>query len=182
LAEQVLTLGYKLRRAIEGIRSPSMWEGERSEVYAELHKNNLINDQTPIEHMGILATAQATLLRSDSYKVLWDELTDTLPSAKAIFGNEIEKALDEFWTQRYRIFQGAISYANIIKRPPARTEEGQERQLQRRLEIEAVIWSGKDENGVDTVGDSVNAAIQTIETELLSIIRSHTPFGTTKRS
>src|SRR3546814_15956255 len=45
LAEQVLTLAYKLRRAIEGIRSPAMWAEEINAVHDELRKIGLINSQ-----------------------------------------------------------------------------------------------------------------------------------------
>lgn len=178
LAEQVLTLAYKLRRAIESIRSPGMWGVEQDAVYDELRKKGLINDETPLGYVGILATAQATLSRSDAYKVLWDELLDTMPSAKAIFGNEIEKALDEFWTQRHRVIQGALRYADIVKRPPARTEEGREKQLQRKFDIEAIIRSGGGEDGIDGIGNSIDSAVGAIEEKLLPIIRADTPFGT----
>lgn len=178
LAEQVVTLAYKLRRAIQSIRSPVMWGAEQNAVHDELRNKGLINDQTPLGHIGMLATAQAALSRSDAYKALWDELLDAMPPAKAIFGDQVEKALDEFWAQRHRIIQGALRYADIVKRPPARTEEGQEKQLQRQFDVEAIIWSGGGEDGVDQIANAVQSAVETIEGMLLPIIRSDTPFGT----
>jgi hypothetical protein len=127
LAEQVLTLAYKLRRAIEGIRSPAMWGAEQGEVYDELRKNGVINDQTPEGHKGILATAQATMSRSNVHKPLWDALLDTMPTAKAVFGDDVEGALDEIWKQRNRIITAAQRYARLIHQVPGRTDEAQEK-------------------------------------------------------
>ena len=184
LAEQVLTLAYKLRRAIEGIRSPGMWAEEVNALHEELRKIGLINDQTPESHKGILATAQATLSRSNANKPLWDALFDTMPTAKAVFGDEVEKALNAIWSQRGKLVASAQSYARLIHQPDPRSEKEQEAQLKRNGKLEGVlwaggdIWAGEEGKGVDEIADAVNGAIETLETMLLPIIRSDTPFGT----
>lgn len=178
LAEQVLTLAYKLRRALEGIRSPAMFGAEMNEVYDELRKNGVINDQTPEGHKGILATAQATLSRSNASKPLWDALLDTMPTAKAVFGDDVERALNEFWTQRNCIIIAAQRYARFIHQSTARTKEVQERQFKRLDDVEAIIWFGGGEDGVDAVANLIEAAVKSLEAILLPIIRSDTPFGT----
>ncbi|EPR14165.1 hypothetical protein M527_12780 [Sphingobium indicum IP26] len=180
LAEQVLTLAYKLRRAIEGIRSPAMWGAEQNEVYDELRKNGVIDDQTPEGHKGILATAQATISRSNAQKALWDALLDTMPTAKAVFGDEVENALNEIWKQRSRIITAAQRYARFIHQTTPHTEEAREKQFKKQDEIEAVIWFGGDADGVDAVANSINGAIKSLEDTLLLIIRSDTPFGISK--
>ena len=185
LAEQVLTLAYKLRRAIEGIRSPAMWAEEINATHEELRKNGLINDQTPEGHKSILATAQATLSRSNANKPLWDALFDTMPTAKAVFGNEVENALNAIWSQRGKLIASAQSYARLIHQPAPRSEKEQEAQMKRHGKLEGVLWTGGDiwageEDGkpVDELADAVNGAIETLEAMLLPIIRSDTPFGT----
>jgi hypothetical protein len=178
LAEQVLTLSYKLRRAIEGIRSPAMFEPESSTVYDELTKNGVINDNTPVGHKGILATAQATLSRTNSNKQLWDSLLDTMPSAKAVFGDEIETALNQIWTQRGRIIVAAQRYARTIHDRHAPTDEALEQQLKRNERVEAIIWAGAGENGDDEIASKIDASIEALEKTLLPVIRADTPFGT----
>jgi hypothetical protein len=44
--------------------------------------------------------------------------------------------------------------------------------------VEAIIWFGVGEDGVDAVADSINGAVKALEDALLPIIRSDTPFGT----
>jgi hypothetical protein len=178
LAEQVLTLAYKLRRAIEGIRSPAMFEPESSVVYEELRRNGVIDDNTPAGHRGILATAQATLSRTNNNKPLWDSLLDTMPSAKAIFGDEVETALNLIWTQRNRIIVAAQRYARTIHDRNAPTEDAMERQIMRNERTEAIIWAGAGENGEDEIAGIIDTSIQTLENALLPVIRADTSFGT----
>lgn len=184
LAEQILTLAYKLRRAIEGIRSPAMWAEESIAIHDELRKNGVITDQTPEGDKGILATAQATLSRSNANKPLWDALLDTMPTAKAVFGDDVENALNALWKQRGKLVASAQSYARLIHQPDPRSEKEREAQLKRHGKLEGVlwtggdIWAGEDGNAVDEVADAVNGAVEALEVMLLPIIRSNTPFGT----
>ena len=184
LAELVLTLAYKLRRAIEGIRSPAMWAEELDVTNENLRKNGLINDQTPEGHKSILATAQATLSRSNANKPLWDALFDTMPTAKAVFGDEVEKALNAIWSTRGKLVVSAQSYARLIHQTVPRSEKENETQMKWRSKLEGILWTGGDvwarEEGepVDEIADALNGAIESLEAKLLPIIRSDTPFGT----
>lgn len=184
LAEDILTLAYKLRRAIEGIRSPAMWAEEINSVHDELAEKGIINDQTPEGHKSILATAQATLSRSNANKALWDTLLETMPTAKAVFGDEVESELNEFWAVRGKMIASAQGYARLIHQVAPRSEEEQEAQMKRQGRLEGVIWSGgdiwagKDGEAVDEVGDAINRMVEQLEATLLPIIRSDTPFGT----
>jgi len=178
LAEQILTLAYKLKRAIEPIRSPMMLAGEIAQVEVSLREQGLIGDNAPEGNRGDLTTAQATISRVHHHKELWDALLDITPVAKAIFGNETEKQLNEFWLIRGKIIAAAYAYARLAGRPPARTAEAQERQNERRDKLEQVIWFGGGEDGVDEVANSVDAAVAGLEAALLPIIRSDTQFGT----
>ena len=181
LAEQVMTLAYRLRRAIEGLRAEGMQPAENAEVHELLRSTGVINDQTPLEGVGKLVIAQGVMSRSNAQRALWDRLLDTMPAAKAIFGDSAETALNEFWKQRNRILVAASSYATLASQAPARTEEREAQQDARRDRLEAIIWLGGGADGVDAVANLVNNAIKSLEDMLLPIIRFDTPFGATER-
>lgn len=178
LAEQVLTTAYKLKRAIEGIRSPMMLVGEIATVELNLRERGLINDSISDAAKSTLTTAQGTLMRIDHYKDLWNALLDITPVSKAVFGDQIEKQLEEFWHQRSKIVAAANAYARLPTDNYARTAEQQMQQHQRRDRLEQTLWYGSSENGLDAIGNAVNSAIRELETVLLPIIRSDTSFGT----
>lgn len=180
LAEQVMTLAYRLRRAIEGVRAEGMLPAENAEVHELLRSTGVINDQTPLETVGKLVIAQGVMSRSNAQRALWDTLLDTMPAAKAIFGDAAETALNEFWKQRNRILVAANSYATLANQAPPRTEEREGQQNARRDRLEAIIWLGGGADGVDAVAALVDDAIKSLEGMLLPIIRFDTPFGATE--
>lgn len=171
LAEQLLALAYKLKRAFQGIRSPGMLGWEIAEMERKLTESGMIDAETPNHIKSGLSTAQATLSRADHYKGLFDELLDTMPVAKAIFGEEMEEALNTFWVQRARVVTAAQTYADIIRQDHVRNERRVEELLARRDRTEGVFWEGGGPDGVDAVADAINTAITNMETKLLPIIR-----------
>lgn len=177
LAEQVLTLAYKLRRSIESIRSPMMLAGEIADVEAKLREQGLLDDHTAEGKKGNLTTAQATLYRVTSYKELWDALLDIMPVAKAVFGDEIEAQLNAFWLLRGKIVAAAQSYARLPDHDHARNAEARQREIDRRERLEQAIWFGGGEDGVDALANSVDEAVKSLEVHLLPIIRSDTQLG-----
>ncbi len=177
LAEQILTLAYKVRRAFEGVRSPAIWGGERADLEAQLRESGLISDETPEGTKVTLVEAQAVVTRANYHKNLWDSLLDMMPVAKAIFGDEIEAMLNEFWTLRTKLLQASKRHATFAAKRYPSNEKDLERRFKREAEIQDVIWSGASEDGVDKVADAVNAAVHGLECKLLIIIRSDTSFG-----
>lgn len=182
LAEHVMTLAYKLRRAIEAVRAEGMLPSENAQVHDLLVSTGVINDQTPLERIGKLVTAQAAMSRSNAQKALWDTLLDTMPTAKAIFGDAAETALNEFWQQRNRVVGAADSYAKLALEAPPNTERREAQLDAQRDRLEAIIWLGGGADGVDAVASLVDAAVKSLEDMLLPIIRSDTPFGTKAES
>lgn len=172
LAEQILTLAYKLRRAFEHIRSPGMLAGEITEVEVTLTEEGVIDDDIDLALKSLFVTAQATLSRSKLYKADFEALLDLMPVAKAIFGDMIAEQLNVFWQQRARVTVGANSYARLARVTPPRSTEQEERQFERREKIEAIIWSGGGADGIDPIAVEIDAAIQLLEAQLLPIIRS----------
>lgn len=171
LAEQILALAYKLKRAFQGIRSPGMLGWEATETIKKLTEAGMIDESTAGHIRSGLATAQATLLRADHHKPLFDELLDTMPVAKAIFGEEIEKALNTFWVQRAKVMTAAQVYADIIRRNEPRDERRLDDLMERRDRTEAIFWEGGGRDGVDVVADAIDAATVTLEAKLFPILR-----------
>lgn len=178
VAEQILILSYKVKRALESIRSPMMLSGEVAKVEEKLRESGALDESTGEGKKGNLTTAQGALMRMDHYKDLWNSLLDITPVAKAIFGDEIEKQLNELWSQRSKIAVAANSYARLPSHDHARTPEQQAYQTQHRERLEQTLWFGGDESGVDAIEKAVGAAISKMETTLLPTIRSDTAFGT----
>ena len=173
LAEELLALAYKLKRALSGIRSPVMLGGETTEMIEKLSENGLIDDQTPDHVRSGLATAQATLSRAGHQRPLFENLLDTMPVAKAIFGEEIEKALETFLVQRAKIVTAAKTYGDFVRRPLPIDEKRMEKAMERREKIETIFWEGGNAEGVDEVADAIAGAIRTMEVRLLPIIRHY---------
>lgn len=94
-----------------------------------------------------------------------------MPVAKAIFGEEMEEALNTFWVQRARVVTAAQSYADIIRRDEPRDERRLDEQMARRDRTEGVFWEGGGPDGVDAVANAIAAAIMTMEVRLFPIIR-----------
>ncbi len=177
LAEQILTTAYRVRRAIDAIRSPVLWRAEKDEVIVGLIDDGVIKESTEQEHREWLGTAGAAFARAKSSQPVWDGLTDLLPTAKAIFGDEIENGLEGLWRERNKVLAAAQRHADFYrKRDPANLEEA-EKLWEQKDAIEAVIWAGGGRDGVDAVAEAVNALIAGLEADLLPIIRADTDFG-----
>jgi len=176
LAEQGLARAYRLRRAIEAIRSSTITGAERSEIHRQLRDAGAIDDRTPDYARGYLTSAHAATSRADAYKALWDDLLGALPAMKAMFGDEIEATLDEFWTQRDRIIAAAERYARLARQSDSRVggyEQEELFELQR--DIEATLWRNRDKREADAVAEAIDGAIAALERLLLPAIRSGMP-------
>lgn len=177
LAEQVLTLAYRVRRAIDTIRSPVLWRAEKEEVIAGLIRDGFVKDDTEIQHREWLATAGAAFARAKSSQPVWDSLVEILPTAKAIFGESIETRLEQLWKERNKVLAAAQRHADLYRRRDPTDPAEAERMWETQNSIEAVIWAGAGRDGVDAVADAVDNIIAGLETDLLPIIRDETRFG-----
>jgi hypothetical protein len=173
LAEQSLALAYRLRRAIEAIRSPAIPGAERSEIHRQLRDAGAIDDRTPDYASGYLASAHATTSRAAAHKPLWDDLLGALPAIKAMFGDEIDVAVEEFWTQRDGILAAAERYARLARQSDSRAGGYDQEELFRlQRELEATLWLSRERREADAVADAIDGAIAALERGLLPIIRS----------
>jgi hypothetical protein len=170
VAEDVLTLAYKLKRAFEGIRSPAIFAGEMSEVVRKLKDTGMIPEDATDANMS-LTTAQAALSRVESNRHLFDALLEKIPVAKAIFGDDVANAMDVFWAQRAKVVSAAQSYARDQEPLPTGTKVWQ-RHLERRGRLEGILWSVGGADEVDDFAADLDNATARLEAALLPIIRN----------
>lgn len=167
LAEQALTLVYKLDPAIAFIRNP-MVSGEENEAARQtLTDQNVMNDQTPEGRVNVLATAQATLNRIKSYRPLFDNLAEIRPVVRAIFGTETEQSLAVFDKAARDVQGAAVGYAYIRLAQP-RSQEEADREWERMQRFQNIIWQDSefDEHGEpvkDKIKDDCAEAVQKLE-------------------
>jgi hypothetical protein len=171
VAEQILTLAYRLKRAFSGIRSPGMAGHESRACETKLREDGVIDEATPPGVVSLLITAQGTLTRTTHFKPQFDALLDIMPVAKAIFGDDMETWLNVFWTQRSLVMVAAQSLARQGPNQVFRDQEHIDQVLRRRERDEERIWEGGGEDEVDHVANALSASIASMEAVLLPIIR-----------
>jgi hypothetical protein len=168
VAEDVLTLAYKLKRAFQAIRSPAIFGWEMSQLVQTLRENGQIQEGE--EPGQLLITAQAALSRVDYNRPLFEALLDKLPVAKAILGDQVADWMDVLWKLRAKIVTSAQSYARYTRNLPT-DSDAYRRQEERRERLEGILWEGGAVDEVDQIAIGVDEAITHLETELLPIIR-----------
>jgi hypothetical protein len=177
LAEQILTLAYRVRRAIDAIRSPVLWGAEKAEVIAALVRDGVIKDDYDKDRREWMAIAGAAFTRANAYKALWDGLLDIVPTAKAIFGDEVEVHLESLWNERNKVLAAAQRHSEIYRKQAPRNEAEAERIIAREEELESLVWAGGNRDGIDAIANAVDARIAGLETILLPIIRADADVG-----
>jgi len=99
-AERILTATYKVRRALTRVRSPMVWAHELRAAEEVLKEKEGWNQQ-PEFRQKRLTTAQAYYDRINATQAERVELDECLPMARALFSEELEKAIDnlnrQFW-------------------------------------------------------------------------------------
>ena len=98
-AERILTATYKARRALSYVRGVMMWGHELDAAESKLKEDLEQWNQQDEARQKRLRTAQAYLNRLVKTKSEQDELVECLPVARALFGIELETALEKLCTQ-----------------------------------------------------------------------------------
>lgn len=102
-AERILTATYKCRRALEYVRGIMMWEHERRAAEQQLKEHESWQLQEEARQKR-LVTAQLFYNRLNQTKAESEELDQCLPMARALFGEELENALETL-NRQFRIVQ-----------------------------------------------------------------------------
>ena len=159
-AEQILTASYKARRALAQVRAPLMWAHELSAAEETL-KADTGWGSIPDDRQKRLTTAQAYMNRINRTKDEQIEVERLQPVARALFGADLEKAMEDlnhiFWILQV----DAESYVD---------DDGSDKEFS--IGLRRNMWgTGGSEKRPDPIADKVNDAIGRIEETCLPILR-----------
>jgi hypothetical protein len=96
-AERILTLAYRIRSALSGIRSPLMNGFELVSAEERLKKDNSNFETFPANQRKRYTYQQAVYNRIERHSGDWNDLVAIIPVAIALFGQEMEPQLDSLW-------------------------------------------------------------------------------------
>lgn len=163
-AEAILYAAYNARRVLRYVRSPWMGGHERvaaEEKLTEDHPDWKAN--TVQEKQDRLVMAQAYYMRIHSFRDEQSKLEDCLPMARALFGEDLEKAIDKLHHQ----FHIVRTYADAYVDDYNGTDRNFTVQIRR-----ALFASGERREGEENeISDAIESAIATIEATCLPYLR-----------
>lgn len=165
-AERILTVAYRMRRALSAIRHPMMWSGPLEAAEQKLlDKGYSFAGMSDGEKKKVVH-AQAILDRIGGFSTEWDEMLEVTPLAKALFGAALESQLERLMRQRNMVAASAESYADDDGSDPAFTKQ-----------IRADIWEnlGTRNKSDDKIAAEIAEAISSVEAVLLPILRTENP-------
>jgi len=110
-AERILTATHKARSALAYVRGPMMWAQELSAAEEILKKDKHWAVQSE-QRQRRLTTAQGILNRLNNTKDERAALDDCLPMARALFSEDLEKAIEKLRHQFWIVQVDAESYVD----------------------------------------------------------------------
>ncbi|WP_277982258.1 hypothetical protein [Sphingomonas faeni] len=168
LAEQVLTLAYRLQEALSVIRSPLRLLGESQESEKKLREQDMIKSSTSDRQIQMLLTAQSSLTRISDFADAFDQLANVRPLMRAIFGQPLTAHLETIVTARNKVRGAAHSYAAAARPMRAHPMINEVEYAEQRV-FEDILWEGAafdlttgEED--DRIKRDVDAAVAALET------------------
>jgi hypothetical protein len=167
LAEQVLTLSYRLQEALSVIRSPLRLHEESKAAEEKLREQGMVTQQTTDRQIQMLLTAQSTLTRISDYAEAFDQLSTVRPLMRAVFGQPLTAHLETIVGARNKVRAAAHSYAATARPMRAHPLVNQQEYAEQRL-FEDILWEGAefdDSTGLenDRIKRDVAAAVIALE-------------------
>lgn len=161
-AERILTATYKVRRGLSFVRNPMLWghELQAAEDYLK-EKGQLSGSKREDDR---LTTAQLYFTRMNGELDNRRALDECLPMARALFGEQVEKAMDEL--NRH------FNYVNAAVQAQYRFDEHTEREF--RDDIEGQLWSGYPTTAKNKMDQDIAALVVTIEGACVPVLRLET--------
>lgn len=160
-AERILTATYKCRRALEYVRGRILWGHETHAAEKQMQEADGWAAQTK-ERQGRLVTAQAYYNRINAVKAERDELDQCLPMARALFGEELEQALEKLNHQFWIVQLNVDSYVD--------DENGTDKDFTKQVRRAMSAVEPRD-GEVNEVTQVMEASVQTIERICLPVLR-----------
>lgn len=161
-AERILEATYKARRALSAVRSPALWGHEMSAAEERLKADPRWDDHLEAKQRR-LVTAQAYYDRIGRAQPERDALDQCLPMARALFGEELEKAIEalnhQFWIVRVDV----ECYID---------DNGADPEFSAKLRRGMYDVVPAPNDPANEISDAIKTAVATIEATCLPILRS----------
>lgn len=157
-AERILTATYQARRALNHVRSPMMWAHELHAAEEHLAKKDFWQT-LDTKRKTSLTSAQAYFNRINAVKDERLALDECLPMARALFGEEIEAALDELNHQFHVVGVAADMIA----------DHDDDREFAQKLRSD--LSSSSSPNRPNEMNEIIAAKVKLIENAMLPILR-----------
>jgi hypothetical protein len=163
-AEAVLHAAYAARRELRYLRSGWMTGGELVAAEERLNADNPDWRVHVIEEkQKRTITAQAYFLRGESSREVRTGLRETLPMARALFGEALEKAIESLDHQFHVVLVYAESYVDDYN--------GNDPEFTKQIKHALFMRNKRVEGQPDEVSDATTSAIETIEQTCLRYLR-----------
>lgn len=157
-AERVLTAAYAARSAISDVRSPLIEIAEQQRAERKLDESADGFRDLPSSKKAKYARAQLYLDRLNSVRPQFAAVWDVLPIARAHFGEDVQKALEDIAHQRRVIQVAAEELAE---------DDQKDREFTRSLHAD-LSRAGRP----DKLGAHVDERVAQLESRLLPILRT----------
>ena len=158
-AERILTATYKVRRGLSFVRNPMLWAHEQQAAEDDLKEKGQLTGSDRDNKK--LTTAHLYFLRLNSELDNRRALEECQPMARALFGEELELAMDALNRQ--------FQMVNAAVQAQYRFEVNTDRAFRENMEV--VLWAGypsPEENKMDM---EIAAQVKVIEDTLVPVLR-----------
>jgi hypothetical protein len=109
LAGKILHSAYDAKQALDGVRSPFMHSYEKDKAKEQLNEQGIT--EAIHSHYKRQVTAQAYINRLQNTSAQQQALFENIPMAQALYGEELERALDNLYHQFHLINVDVQMYA-----------------------------------------------------------------------
>ncbi|MBA4757402.1 hypothetical protein [Sphingosinicella sp.] len=163
-AERILTAVYKARRALSRVRSPLMSAHELSVAEDQLsgHENWKYNTADKQRRLCVAKGYYNRIASTEAERTLLD---GCLPMSRALFGEEVEKAIETVVQQFWAVKAYADAYID---------DNGNDVAFSRQISMALYELSSTPDKG-DEITDAIHAAIKTVEGVCLPVLRLEEP-------
>jgi hypothetical protein len=160
-AERILTATYRARRALAYVRGVMMWGHELHAAEEQMKEKDGWAAQTEARQKRLM-TAQAFYNRINRTKDEREALDECLPMARALFGEELEQAIEKLNHQFWIVQVDVDSYVD--------DEGGTDAEFTKKLR-RGMYAIKPPEGELNEVTEAMEAAVATIERICLPVLR-----------
>lgn len=159
-AERILEATYKARRALKYVRGVMVW-GHESKAAEDLLKENPDWKMQVEAKQKRIVTTQVFLTRLNNTRDEQIALDQCLPMARALFGEELENAVETLRHQFWVVQVDAEAYMD---------DDGRDQQFSKRIR-RGMYAIDPPQGEVNEVTVKIETAVATIEAECLPVLR-----------